>query len=186
MDKSILESMVNQGLSTHQMAKSLNYSQTNVMHWLRKFGLKTNKYSFKNGYWLNAPQTPQMIENGIEYRECSSCNKKKILLKDFYNRNDKKSHHWCKKCFNKKTVKCQQERKAEAVSYKGGKCVKCGYNKYLGALDFHHLDPSTKDFSISNYANCSIERIKSELDKCILLCRNCHAETHFEMRNKGI
>lgn len=182
MDKSTLESMVSQGLSTHQIANLTNSSQTNVRHWLKKFNLKTKLLSFKDGYFI---KKEEIIENGIEYRICSSCNKKKILSKDFYLRNDKRTHHWCKKCINKKTIKYQQERKIEAVDYKGGKCVRCGYNKYAGALDFHHLDPSTKDFSISKYKNCSFERIKSELDKCILLCRNCHAEVHFEERNKN-
>lgn len=61
----------------------------------------------------------------------------------------------------------------------GGKCKICGYDKCLTALDFHHLDPKTKDGGISyyisqGYANKAIEEAK----KCILVCRNCHAEIH--------
>ena len=65
------------------------------------------------------------------------------------------------------------------VNYKGGKCEICGYDKYLGALDFHHLDPAQKDFAISNsniYKN--LDKLKKELDKCILVCANCHREIH--------
>lgn len=66
-----------------------------------------------------------------------------------------------------------------AVEYKGGKCCICGYKNYLGALEFHHLDPSTKDFSISKdgYTR-SFDTIKLKLDKCILVCANCHCEIH--------
>ena len=66
-----------------------------------------------------------------------------------------------------------------AKEYKGGKCVLCGYSKYLGALDFHHLDPSKKGFEISTRGlTRSWEKIKMELDKCILVCANCHRELH--------
>lgn len=68
--------------------------------------------------------------------------------------------------------------KEKAVEYKGGKCVICGYNKSLRALDFHHVDETKKDFSISRNTNRSWESIKKELDKCILVCSNCHREIH--------
>jgi predicted DNA-binding protein YlxM (UPF0122 family) len=78
--------------------------------------------------------------------------------------------------------KRRRKIKEMAVEYKGGKCVKCGYNKYIGALEFHHLDPTVKDFAISNSGHCrSWEKVKDELDKCILVCANCHAEIHAEM-----
>lgn len=66
-----------------------------------------------------------------------------------------------------------------AKEYKGGKCVLCGYNRYLGALDFHHLDPSQKGFEISTRGlTRSWEKIREELDKCVLVCANCHRELH--------
>lgn len=69
--------------------------------------------------------------------------------------------------------------KDKAVQYKGGKCSSCGYNKYIGALEFHHRVPDNKDFEISN-RNISKkwEVVKKELDKCDLLCANCHREVH--------
>lgn len=67
--------------------------------------------------------------------------------------------------------------KYESVQYKGGKCAICNYNKCIKALEFHHLDPTQKDFSISSISK-SFESIKKELDKCILLCANCHREVH--------
>lgn len=66
-----------------------------------------------------------------------------------------------------------------AVDYKGGKCENCGYDKCISALDFHHKIPTEKDFCISN-RNISLhwKNIKEELDKCSLLCANCHREEH--------
>ena len=180
MDKSTLETYISQGLSTHQIAKSTNKSQTNVRHWLKKFNLKTTNKSFSKGYAAKE----KIIENGIEYKICPCCKEKKELITNFYIRNDEWTHSWCKSCSNKNTVEWQRHRKVEAINYKGGKCVKCGYNKYPGALDFHHLDPSKKDFSISRKKNCSFDIIKPELDKCVLVCRNCHAELHFNERCK--
>ncbi len=67
----------------------------------------------------------------------------------------------------------------QAVEYKGGKCVFCGYNKCQAALDFHHLDPKGKDFGLSkNGITRSWVKTKTELDKCILVCSNCHREIH--------
>lgn len=71
-----------------------------------------------------------------------------------------------------------------AVAYKGGACLNCGYCKYLGSLEFHHVDPSMKDFSLSTKGHCrSWESVKLELDKTILLCSNCHKEIHAGLLN---
>lgn len=75
-----------------------------------------------------------------------------------------------------------RQLKVRAVQYKGGKCEVCGYAKYIGALDFHHRDPNTKDFAISS-KNVKWETLVGELDKCRLLCANCHREIHAEERN---
>ena len=71
--------------------------------------------------------------------------------------------------------------KEKAVEYKGGKCCRCNYNKCISALEFHHLEPEHKDFSMGNKGYTrSWEKIKKELDKCILVCANCHREIHSE------
>lgn len=68
--------------------------------------------------------------------------------------------------------------KKKAVEYKGGECQICGYKKCMRSLDFHHLDPTKKEFAISTFKNKKIEKLKIELDKCILVCSNCHGEIH--------
>jgi len=77
----------------------------------------------------------------------------------------------------------EQRRKVklQCIEYKGGRCSVCGYDKCPAALEFHHMDPLKKDFGISsNGASRSFEKCKSEIDKCILVCSNCHAEIHHE------
>ena len=65
----------------------------------------------------------------------------------------------------------------QAIAYKGGRCTICGYDKSPAGFDFHHVDPQEKDFTISSHMT-SWERIKKEIDKCVLLCANCHREVH--------
>lgn len=79
-------------------------------------------------------------------------------------------------------VSWRQKQKNLAIDYKGGKCVECGYNKCNSALEFHHTDPNEKDFTISSNKNLSFKKIKKELDKCILLCSNCHREKHEKIK----
>lgn len=79
--------------------------------------------------------------------------------------------------------------KQQAVIYKGGKCQICGYNKHFCALDFHHQDPSEKEANIADLTYSDWEFVKEELDKCILVCANCHRELHFahsEKDNNGL
>ncbi len=74
-------------------------------------------------------------------------------------------------------AKRRRKIKELAIAYKGGKCQLCGYAKYQGALDLHHVDPSIKSFGIGDKGYTrSWEVIKAECDKCVLVCANCHRE----------
>lgn len=68
--------------------------------------------------------------------------------------------------------------KAAAIKFLGEKCVKCGWQGNQAALQFHHTDPNEKDFIIGSVANKSWDSIKKEMQKCILLCANCHSIEH--------
>lgn len=89
----------------------------------------------------------------------------------------------CVKC---RVISVQKRRdllKLKAVEYKGGRCERCGYNKCVAALDFHHKDPKEKDFGISQGGKTrSWDKMKIELDKCIMVCSNCHREIHTEIK----
>jgi hypothetical protein len=66
-----------------------------------------------------------------------------------------------------------------ALEYKGGKCELCGYKREVSALEFHHKDPQQKDFALSTRGlTRSWNKIQRELDKCVLVCANCHRELH--------
>ena len=81
-------------------------------------------------------------------------------------------------CKNKFYVaRRRRNLKQQAVNYKGGKCVVCGYDKSLVALSFHHRNNKEFGVSAKGYTR-SWERVRSELDRCILVCHNCHAEIH--------
>lgn len=70
-----------------------------------------------------------------------------------------------------------------AVEYKGGKCRLCGYQKCIEAMEFHHRDSSVKDFGISQKGYTrSWTKVKEELDKCTVLCANCHREVHVKLQ----
>ncbi|MFA6426878.1 MAG: hypothetical protein WCW16_00320 [Candidatus Magasanikbacteria bacterium] len=75
--------------------------------------------------------------------------------------------------------KRRRKIRAMAVEYKGGKCMICGYHKCLEAFDFHHLDAKQKEFGISKDGlTRAWSRVVKELDKCVMLCANCHREVH--------
>ena len=84
--------------------------------------------------------------------------------------------------------KARSDRQALANSYKLKGCSKCGYNKCLAALTFHHIDHTNKIDNIANLC-CklvSLEKIQAEIEKCIVLCQNCHHEVHVEEKTLGL
>jgi hypothetical protein len=79
--------------------------------------------------------------------------------------------------FSESVILWRKRTKIKLIEYKGGKCEICGYNKCNRALQFHHKNPSEKDFTISG-RSLSFDRLKNEVDKCLLVCSNCHSEIH--------
>lgn len=85
----------------------------------------------------------------------------------------------CCKCRSDAVQRARRKIKLKCVEYKGGRCERCGYNKCISVLEFHHRDPDEKDFGIARSGHTrSFEKIKPELDKCEILCANCHREEH--------
>lgn len=80
----------------------------------------------------------------------------------------------------------RQKVKKLLVEYKGGKCERCGYNKCIRALEFHHINPLEKKYQMSKVSN-SFDILKKEADKCMLVCANCHREIeeeNFKINNR--
>lgn len=83
-------------------------------------------------------------------------------------------------------TKRRRTLKIKAVEYLGGSCSICGYDKHPGVLDFHHIEPQLKSFGISSGGfSRSWEKIQSELDKCVLVCANCHREIELGLIEVG-
>lgn len=117
-----------------------------------------------------------MVE--IEIRHCE-----KHGDTEFGRYKDGDRYKWlCKKCNVERVQNRRDKTKLMAIAYKGGKCQCCGYNKCNSALEFHHINSEEKDFGISakGYTR-SWESIKKELNKCVLVCANCHREIHEEL-----
>lgn len=115
------------------------------------------------------------------YKKCIRCGIEKNLENSFWRKGDEFSYYsLCKDCSCFLTKERYRRFKQQCVDYKGGKCCKCGYNSCLAALEFHHLNPEGKDFNISAVPTKKMtQKVMDELDKCELVCSNCHRAIHY-------
>lgn len=84
---------------------------------------------------------------------------------------------------HQKTI-LRRSMKLQAIKLLGGKCSICGYNKCVDALEFHHKNPSAKEFKLGSGNTMSWKEYKKEALKCILVCSNCHKEIHYKLGYK--
>ena len=133
---------------------------------------------------------------------CTKC-QKELPLDAFRwkKKSEGRKHSQCKECQSEQEKLHYQERKDKVIentySYKERNfqyilerkecgCQKCGEIKHY-MLDFHHIDPSQKEANINNLkTSCSLETLKKEIDKCIVLCANCHREFHYLNSHEGL
>jgi hypothetical protein len=126
-------------------------------------------------------------------KECKKCKLVKNT-KEFYKQKQKGKKNgqlweyfdsYCISCRLNYTYERSREYKQKAYQYKGGKCADCGLNDDPSIFDFHHLDPNQKDFEIGEGRRMELsEEVKRELDKCVLLCSNCHRRRHTKLRKE--
>lgn len=94
---------------------------------------------------------------------------------------------YCKDCAVEQTISRMVKFKLKCLDYLTHECTICGYNKCIAALDFHHKDPTQKDVLISRFKFYTFDdRVKKELDKCIVLCANCHRELHYSRKDSNL
>lgn len=148
--------------SQREIASELNVSQTTVRYHLLQNSISRRK---KHDYTISGTKT------------CSKCKLVKNFS-DFYRKKNNAPTSYCKECNLLLSKERNRSAKEECISFLGGKCISCGFNKYVGALEFHHLDPKSKDFEISKRYREFNDAIKKELSKCVLLCSNCHKMVH--------
>lgn len=174
----------NDGLNYYKIKEISNLS-TDKIKLICRINNITDSNEFKK------PSIKIISEIQEYYNECGSC---KLVGEKFgYNRQtiskyittkNRKNTIDRKKSMSKNVIEWRKRKKIELIDYKGGCCEVCGYNKTIRSLDFHHKDPKLKDFTISG-KSYSFERLKNEVDKCILVCSNCHGEIHEEIDING-
>lgn len=120
------------------------------------------------------------INTNKEEKKCPRCKVIK-LRNEFYKIKGQniKVNGLCKPCLLQSNAERRRLVKEKAVEYLGGKCNNCDYNKCIGSLDFHHINKNNKNINYSLFKTIFNKRLTDELDKCILLCSNCHRELHY-------
>jgi len=117
----------------------------------------------------------------MENKICTDCKKEKTMSEFYIQKDRKNGSSQCKQCFNKYCSERWIQKKIDAIVYKGGSCMDC-QTEYPNApyvvFDFHHLNPDEKDFDWSKMRLRSWNKIVNELDKCVLVCSNCHRIRH--------
>lgn len=163
-----LETLVDSGASIAQIAESLGRSKAAVRHWLAKYGLRTGGGTHRR----SAEVSREAREAGLS--EVSlDCPRHGTAA----HVRDSRGYFRCRHCRQEAVVRRRRRVKEILVAEAGGRCRLCGYDRCHAALQFHHLDPSAKQFGVASKGMArSIERLRAEVRKCVLLCSNCHAE----------
>lgn len=163
--RDLLEIAVEEGLTLSEMAEELDRSISTVRYWLARFDLKATGGSRRR----QAEEARRLGLRHIE-RRCEHHGRTMFVLEN-------RGAYRCMKCRSENVSAWRRRAKRLLVEEAGGRCQLCGYDRYIGGLHFHHLDPSEKSFPLSN-RGCtrSIADLRAEAAKCILLCGNCHAE----------
>jgi hypothetical protein len=152
------------GLTGGELAKKLQVSATTVNYWLRKLGLKTTR-------GVTRARAAAARQAGVETLE-GRCVKHGLVSFKLTNHGT----YRCLRCASEAVSARRRRVKAILVQEAGGCCRRCGFAEHPAALHFHHVDPSTKAFSVSAAGvTRSLARARAEARKCLLLCSNCHA-----------
>ncbi len=167
-----LEPLVEQGLSQNEIARRLDRSLSTVRHWLKKHGLQTRPYGRRKAEALAAKAagldrfTSVCMHHGeTEFRVLGAGRAR------------------CGRCASDAVVRRRRKIKEILIEEFGGCCQLCGYDRCPAALQFHHIDPSLKEFSVSRSGiTRAFSEVLEEAKKCILLCANCHAEVEAGFR----
>jgi transposase len=157
-----LQAMVERGMSVRQIAAASGLSATAVRYWLRRFALQTQPahYSRRDG------PKPHEI-----WRECGRHGW------TVFRRVGRSGQYRCARCGQARVSRRRRRIKEILVAEAGGACRLCGYARYAGALQFHHLDPAQKRLEFAGRGlTRSLAVLREEARKCVLLCANCHAE----------
>lgn len=148
------------GLSLREVAERLDRSLATIRHWMKRYELKST------------PRRKRASERSCrEMRShCKRHGEAMFVLEG-------SGYYRCKRCRAEAVARRRRVVKRKLVAEAGGKCLICGYSRCQQVLQFHHLDPSAKEFHIAERGcSRSLARSRAEIRKCVLLCANCHRE----------
>lgn len=164
LDRDLLAGLVADDLTVAEIAAAVDRSPTTVRHWLAFHGLSTRRSARLRAGGRPGPDAPPTAEIS-----CSIHGPTPHVMRD--------GRYRCRRCGSESVTRYRQNVKRTLVAEAGGACVICGYATCLAALHFHHVDPSTKRFGLGLRGIArSIDIVRAEAQKCVLLCANCHAE----------
>lgn len=162
LSREALEPLLAEGLTLAQMAERLDRSISTVRHWLGAHGLETLRARMRETLPADRPLAFE--------RTCLRHGRTRFVR-------DGRGYYRCANCRQERVVARRRRVKEVLVKEAGGRCAVCGYDRWIGALHFHHRDPAEKAFGIAAGGMArSLERMRAEAKKCVLLCSNCHAE----------
>lgn len=167
IEREQLEEFVEGGMTIAEIAEATRRSKGTVRHWLRRYGLRT-----KNGRGTRFPGVTQAAKQAglaTMTRTCRRHGDSEFVIEG-------SGYYRCKRCRTEEIVRRRRKVKALLVAEAGGRCVLCGYARCLAALQFHHLNPAEKRLELSRGGTLSLLTLRNEVEKCVLLCANCHVE----------
>jgi transposase-like protein len=168
IERERLEELVEAGMTTAEIAGEVGLSKGSVRHWLRRFGLKTTRSRGRRSHDVaRAGKEAGVLTVTMTCRHHGET--------EFYL--EGRGYYRCKRCRSEAVTRRRRKVKRILVEEAGGRCVVCGYDRCVGALEFHHLDPSQKRLGLSygGFAH-ALSTARAEAEKCVLLCSNCHTE----------
>lgn len=113
-------------------------------------------------------------------KRCSKCKCDKSI-DDFYSKGSSgKTQTFCKVCFNAYCIERWRKRKFEVIAHFQDKCNDCKNTFHYSIYEFHHLVPSEKEYSWNKLRLFSNDKMQKELQKCVMLCANCHRLRHYD------
>jgi transposase len=159
-----LEQLIDEGLSVRQIAARTGFSPTAVKHWLARHRLRTQQSSRRSeGREAKRDALPAAVMDCVRHGRTEF-------------RLEGRGAYRCVKCRRERVADRRRKVKEILVAEAGGCCVICGYSEFPCALQFHHLDPTTKSFAIGHQGiTRGIDAMRAEAAKCALVCANCHA-----------
>lgn len=165
VDEAQLRVLVEEGASIRKIAEEIGAGYSTIRYWLKCLGLETERMARKRVVAQERSAGP--------HGEGLSCLKHGRAA--FFKRPN--GSFGCRQCRSEAVSERRRRLKRQLVEEAGGRCSICGFSNHPAALQFHHIDPETKDFHLAQYGHSrAIDRVRAEVEKCILLCANCHAQ----------